>query len=173
MLWSFLVSFRERHFLICIPVGTVFLAGNIIYPALIGNDIGCGMKLFATDIGYTVFAGKTASDNRTTTGFIKRVHVARTLPPWTWRCHQNFQRTAAKGARDNFSPPLFQIRESNLFSLLLKYAIKIFISRCFTIMWRSIVYVNIKKAMKIQWLSMDAKNKFSLTFWAFLDTWIL
>ena len=81
-----------------------------------------------------------------------------------------FKGLPPKEQEATFSPLFFQIRASNLFSLLLKYTIKIFISRCFTIMWRSIVYVNIKKAisetdgLKIQWLSMDAKNKFSLTF---------
>jgi release factor H-coupled RctB family protein len=33
-----------------IPVGAAFLSENIIYPALIGNDIGCGMTLSAADI---------------------------------------------------------------------------------------------------------------------------
>jgi release factor H-coupled RctB family protein len=33
-----------------VPVGAAFLAENIIYPALIGNDIGCGMTLFSTGI---------------------------------------------------------------------------------------------------------------------------
>ena len=32
------------------PIGAVFLTKNKIYPALIGNDIGCGMALWATDI---------------------------------------------------------------------------------------------------------------------------
>ena len=31
-----------------VPVGAAFLSEGIIYPALIGNDIGCGMTLFAT-----------------------------------------------------------------------------------------------------------------------------
>ena len=33
-----------------VPVGAAFLSENIIYPALIGNDIGCGMTLFATGV---------------------------------------------------------------------------------------------------------------------------
>lgn len=33
-----------------IPIGAAFLSQDVIYPALIGNDIGCGMTLFATDI---------------------------------------------------------------------------------------------------------------------------
>lgn len=32
------------------PIGAAFLTKNKIYPALIGNDIGCGMALWATDI---------------------------------------------------------------------------------------------------------------------------
>jgi len=32
------------------PVGMVFTAENVIYPHLIGNDIGCGMGLFATGV---------------------------------------------------------------------------------------------------------------------------
>ena len=30
-----------------VPVGAAFLAREVIYPALIGNDIGCGMTLFS------------------------------------------------------------------------------------------------------------------------------
>ena len=33
-----------------VPVGAAFLSEKIIYSALIGNDIGCGMTLFATGI---------------------------------------------------------------------------------------------------------------------------
>ena len=33
-----------------VPVGAAFLSENIIYPALIGNDIGCGMTLFSTGV---------------------------------------------------------------------------------------------------------------------------
>ena len=33
-----------------VPVGAAFLSENIIYPALIGNDIGCGMTLFNTGV---------------------------------------------------------------------------------------------------------------------------
>ncbi len=32
------------------PIGAAFLTKDKIYPALIGNDIGCGMSLWATDI---------------------------------------------------------------------------------------------------------------------------
>ena len=32
------------------PIGAAFLTKNIIYPALVGNDIGCGMSLWSTDI---------------------------------------------------------------------------------------------------------------------------
>ncbi|TCO69352.1 RNA ligase RtcB family protein [Marinisporobacter balticus] len=32
------------------PVGAAFISENIIYPHIIGNDIGCGMSLFMTDI---------------------------------------------------------------------------------------------------------------------------
>ncbi|MGS0943413.1 RNA ligase RtcB family protein [Pseudomonas luteola] len=32
------------------PVGAAFLSENVIYPALVGNDIGCGMALWQTDI---------------------------------------------------------------------------------------------------------------------------
>ena len=33
-----------------VPVGAAFLSEGLIYPALIGNDIGCGMTLFDTGI---------------------------------------------------------------------------------------------------------------------------
>lgn len=32
------------------PIGAVFLAKQRIYPALVGNDIGCGMSLWKTDL---------------------------------------------------------------------------------------------------------------------------
>ena len=32
-----------------IPVGAAFLSKDIIYPHLVGNDIGCGMGLWLTD----------------------------------------------------------------------------------------------------------------------------
>ena len=32
------------------PVGAVFITEGILYPHLIGNDIGCGMSLFMTDV---------------------------------------------------------------------------------------------------------------------------
>ena len=32
------------------PVGATFKTKDIVYPFLIGNDIGCGMSLFDTDI---------------------------------------------------------------------------------------------------------------------------
>lgn len=33
-----------------IPVGAAFLTENLIYPVLIGSDIGCGMTLYAADL---------------------------------------------------------------------------------------------------------------------------
>ena len=33
-----------------IPIGAAFLSKGIIYPHLVGNDIGCGMGLWQTDI---------------------------------------------------------------------------------------------------------------------------
>ena len=33
------------------PIGAVFASENIVYPHLIGNDIGCGMTLWQTDLG--------------------------------------------------------------------------------------------------------------------------
>ena len=38
-----------------VPVGAAFLSEKIVYPALIGNDIGCGMTLFATGVGERKF----------------------------------------------------------------------------------------------------------------------
>src|SRR6188474_963125 len=32
------------------PVGAAFTTGEMIYPHLIGGDIGCGMALFSTDL---------------------------------------------------------------------------------------------------------------------------
>ena len=33
-----------------IPIGAAFLSSNVIYPHLVGNDIGCGMGLWQTDL---------------------------------------------------------------------------------------------------------------------------
>ena len=38
-----------------VPVGAAFLTQDLIYPALIGNDIGCGMTLFATGLALHKF----------------------------------------------------------------------------------------------------------------------
>ena len=38
-----------------VPVGAAFLSQDLIYPALIGNDIGCGMTLFATGLALHKF----------------------------------------------------------------------------------------------------------------------
>ena len=32
------------------PIGAAFLTGHAVYPALVGNDIGCGMALFRTNV---------------------------------------------------------------------------------------------------------------------------
>lgn len=34
----------------CSPVGAVYMSKGVIYPALIGNDVGCGVGLFTTQI---------------------------------------------------------------------------------------------------------------------------
>jgi len=38
-----------------VPVGAAFLSEKFLYPALIGNDIGCGMTLFATGVSQRKF----------------------------------------------------------------------------------------------------------------------
>ena len=38
-----------------IPIGAAFLSKDIIYPHLVGNDIGCGMGLWQTDIATSKF----------------------------------------------------------------------------------------------------------------------
>lgn len=35
------------------PIGAAFFSTQRFYPALVGNDIGCGMSLFQTDIKTT------------------------------------------------------------------------------------------------------------------------
>ena len=42
------VAFPDLHPGRGVPVGAAFLSQDIIYPALIGNDIGCGMTLVST-----------------------------------------------------------------------------------------------------------------------------
>src|ERR1700761_7812778 len=44
------VGFPDVHPGKAAPVGTAFLADGVIYPHLIGGDIGCGMALFRTDL---------------------------------------------------------------------------------------------------------------------------
>jgi release factor H-coupled RctB family protein len=44
------VGFPDLHPGKGTPVGAAFVTGEVIYPHLIGGDIGCGMGLFATDL---------------------------------------------------------------------------------------------------------------------------
>ncbi len=44
------VAFPDLHPGRGVPIGAAFLSEGFIYPALIGNDIGCGMTLFDTGI---------------------------------------------------------------------------------------------------------------------------
>ncbi|MBN2434626.1 MAG: RtcB family protein [Spirochaetes bacterium] len=45
-----------------IPVGAVCIAKDIIYPHIIGNDIGCGMSLFKTNIRSSKFSTNRIAD---------------------------------------------------------------------------------------------------------------
>lgn len=40
------------------PVGAAFLSMGIFYPALVGNDIGCGMALYQTDLAKAKWSGQ-------------------------------------------------------------------------------------------------------------------
>src|SRR5512144_652332 len=44
------VGFPDLHPGKGTPVGAAFVTENVIYPYLIGGDIGCGMALFKTDL---------------------------------------------------------------------------------------------------------------------------
>ncbi len=44
------MAFPDLHPGRGVPIGAAFLSQDVIYPALIGNDIGCGMTLFDTGI---------------------------------------------------------------------------------------------------------------------------
>ncbi len=55
-----------------IPIGAAFLSEGIIYPHLVGNDIGCGMGLWQTDIAVSKF--KLDKSVKKLTGFEE---------PWT------------------------------------------------------------------------------------------
>jgi release factor H-coupled RctB family protein len=44
------VGFPDLHPGKGTPVGAAFVTEGMIYPQLIGGDIGCGMALFATDL---------------------------------------------------------------------------------------------------------------------------
>ncbi|MGN7611932.1 RNA ligase RtcB family protein [Magnetococcales bacterium HHB-1] len=69
------------------PVGASFLSQKIIYPALVGSDIGCGMSLWQTDIRFRQFKiaralKKLTGLDRTWSGdleaWLKRYHLTRT-----------------------------------------------------------------------------------------------
>lgn len=44
------------------PVGAAFLAQGVIYPTLVGSDIGCGMALWATDLAVRKLRPERAAD---------------------------------------------------------------------------------------------------------------
>jgi release factor H-coupled RctB family protein len=44
------VGFPDLHPGKASPIGAAFITENVIYPHLIGGDIGCGMALFSTDL---------------------------------------------------------------------------------------------------------------------------
>jgi release factor H-coupled RctB family protein len=44
------VGMPDLHPGLGLPTGAVFASSGWIYPALIGNDIGCGMALWQTDV---------------------------------------------------------------------------------------------------------------------------
>jgi release factor H-coupled RctB family protein len=44
------VGLPDMHPGKCSPVGAAYMSKGIIYPALIGNDVGCGVGLFSTQI---------------------------------------------------------------------------------------------------------------------------
>lgn len=47
---EYAVGLPDLHPGKCSPVGAAFMSKAIIYPALIGNDVGCGVGLFSTQI---------------------------------------------------------------------------------------------------------------------------
>ena len=47
---QFAVGFPDLHPGKGMPVGAAFVTEDMIYPHLIGGDIGCGMALFKTDL---------------------------------------------------------------------------------------------------------------------------
>lgn len=73
-----------------IPIGAAFLSKGIIYPHLVGNDIGCGMGLWQTDISVSKF--KLDKSVKKLTGFEEpweqdggRELEAQGLPSDLWR----------------------------------------------------------------------------------------
>src|SRR5215468_9596180 len=44
------VGFPDLHPGKCSPVGAAFVTEGLIYPYIIGGDVGCGMALFKTDL---------------------------------------------------------------------------------------------------------------------------
>jgi len=47
---QFAVGFPDLHPGRGTPVGAAFVTEEVIYPHIIGGDIGCGMALFETDL---------------------------------------------------------------------------------------------------------------------------
>jgi len=44
------------------PVGAAHMSNGIIYPALIGNDVGCGVGLFSTSIKKKKISGRCPTE---------------------------------------------------------------------------------------------------------------
>ena len=44
------------------PVGASFLSTNMFYPTLVGNDIGCGMAFWQTDLAAAKWSGQKLAE---------------------------------------------------------------------------------------------------------------
>lgn len=44
------------------PVGAAFFSQDHFYPALVGNDVGCGMAFFQTDLPRAKWSGQKLAD---------------------------------------------------------------------------------------------------------------
>lgn len=58
------------------PVGAVFITEGILYPHLIGNDIGCGMSLFMTDVENRKFKLERATKKLEALSELKQIDIS-------------------------------------------------------------------------------------------------
>ncbi len=89
------------------PIGAAFFSKNTIYPALVGNDIGCGMSLWQT----TVKSSKVNLDK-----MVKRLADVESPLDESWSDYVNEQKARRQINIDSFDKALGTIGGGNHFA---------------------------------------------------------